>query len=46
VVENESTIAFSPHLLQPGEAELVERRVAQLIASYRLAQPAGAIAGD
>ncbi len=46
VVENESTIAFSPHLLQPGEAEIVEQRVAQLIASHLLAQPSGAIAGD
>jgi L-seryl-tRNA(Ser) seleniumtransferase len=46
VVENESTIAFSPHLLRPGEAEIVERRVTELIASYLLAQPSGAIAGD
>lgn len=46
VVDNESTIAFSPHLLQDGEAEIVERRVAEVIAGYRLAQPAGAIAGD
>jgi L-seryl-tRNA(Ser) seleniumtransferase len=46
VVENESTIAFSPHMLQPGEAEVVEQRVTQLIASHLLAQPAGAIAGD
>ncbi len=46
VVDNESTIAFSPHLLQPGEAEIVEQRVAQLIASHLLAQPSGAIAGD
>lgn len=46
VVENESTIAFSPHMLQPGEAEIVEQRVAELIASHLLAQPSGAIAGD
>ncbi len=46
VVENESTIAFSPHMLQPGEAEVVEQRVTQLIASHLLAQPTGAIAGD
>jgi L-seryl-tRNA(Ser) seleniumtransferase len=46
VVENESTIAFSPHLLRPGEAEIVERRVTELIASHLLAQPSGAIAGD
>ena len=46
VVENETTIAFSPHLLRPGEAELVEQRVTQLIASHLLAQPSGAIAGD
>ena len=46
VVENETTIAFSPHLLRPGEAELVERRVTELIASHLLAQPSGAIAGD
>jgi D-glucosaminate-6-phosphate ammonia-lyase len=46
VVENESTIAFSPHMLQPGEAEIVERRVTQLIASHLLGQPSGAIAGD
>ncbi len=46
VVDNESTIAFSPHLLRPGEAEIVERRVAELIASHLLAQPSGAIAGD
>lgn len=46
VVENESTIAFSPHLLRAGEAELVERRVTELIASHLLAQPSGTIAGD
>jgi len=46
VVENESTIAFSPHMLQAGEAEIVEQCVTQLIASYLLAQPSGAIAGD
>lgn len=46
VVENESTIAFSPQLLRPGEAEIVERRVQELIASHLLAQPSGAIAGD
>jgi seryl-tRNA(Sec) selenium transferase len=46
VVQDESTIAFSPHMLQPGEAELVERRVQELIASHLLAQPSGAIAGD
>jgi L-seryl-tRNA(Ser) seleniumtransferase len=46
VVENEATIAFSPHMLQPGEAEIVEQRVTQLIASHLLAQPSGAIAGD
>ena len=46
VIDNESTIAFSPHLLQPGEPEIVERRVAELIASHLLAQPSGAIAGD
>lgn len=46
VVENEATVAFSPHLLRPGEAEIVEQRVAQLIASHLLAQPSGAIAGD
>lgn len=46
VTEDESTIAFSPHLLQPGEADIVERRVTQLIASHLLAQPSGAIAGD
>jgi seryl-tRNA(Sec) selenium transferase len=46
VVDNESTIAFSPHLLRPGEGDVVERRVAQLIASHLLAQPSGAIAGD
>ena len=46
VVENESTIAFSPHLLRPGEAEIVEQQVSTLIASYLLAQPSGAIAGD
>ena len=46
VVDNESTIAFSPHMLQPGEAEIVERRVSELIASHLLAQPSGAIAGD
>ncbi len=46
VVEDESTIAFSPHLLRPGEADLVERRVTELIASHLLAQPSGAIAGD
>lgn len=46
VVENETTVAFSPHLLGPGEVEVVERRVAQLIASHLLAQPSGAIAGD
>lgn len=46
VVEDESTIAFSPHLLRPGEAEIVEQRVAELIASHLLAQPSGAIAGD
>ncbi len=46
VVENESTIALSPHLLRPGEAEIVERRMQELIASHLLAQPSGAIAGD
>jgi D-glucosaminate-6-phosphate ammonia-lyase len=46
VVGDEATIAFSPHLLRPGEAEIVERRVAELIASHLLAQPSGAIAGD
>lgn len=46
VQEGTATIAFSPHLLRPGEAEIVERRVEQLIASHLLAQPSGAIAGD
>lgn len=46
VVADESTIAFSPHLLRPGEAETVERRVEQLIAGHLLGQPTGAIAGD
>lgn len=46
VVADEKTIAFSPHMLQPGEAEIVEQRVAELIASHLLAQPSGAIAGD
>jgi len=46
VVDDESSIAFSPHMLRPGEAEIVERRVAELIASHLLAQPSGAIAGD
>lgn len=46
VVEGESAITFSPNLLQPGEADIVERRVTELFASHLLAQSAGAIAGD
>jgi D-glucosaminate-6-phosphate ammonia-lyase len=46
VLEKPTTIAFSPHMLQPGEEEIVEQRVAELIASHMLSQPAGAIAGD
>jgi L-seryl-tRNA(Ser) seleniumtransferase len=46
VLQDESSIALSPHLLKPGEAEVVERRVRETLASHLLAQPVGAIAGD
>jgi DNA-directed RNA polymerase subunit E'/Rpb7 len=42
----ETSVAFGARLFQPSEAEVVEQRVTQLIASHLLAQPAGAIAGD
>ncbi|MGD9711172.1 MAG: aminotransferase class V-fold PLP-dependent enzyme [Thermomicrobiales bacterium] len=33
VLHDDRSIAFSPHLLQPGEAEAVERRVLELLSS-------------
>jgi L-seryl-tRNA(Ser) seleniumtransferase len=40
VLHDDHSVAFSPHLLQPGEAEIVERRVAGILAGLR--SPAGA----
>lgn len=40
VLHDDHSVAFSPHLLQPGEAEVVERRVAAILAGLRT--PAGA----
>jgi L-seryl-tRNA(Ser) seleniumtransferase len=40
VLHDDRSVAFSPHLLQSGEAEIVERRVAAILAGLRT--PAGA----
>jgi D-glucosaminate-6-phosphate ammonia-lyase len=35
VLHDDVSVAFSPHLLQPGEADIVERRVADILVGLR-----------